>query len=359
MSKRNGAIDFLKFVFAVVIVLHHGKIFPSNSGTKYFVAGYIGVEFFFIVSGYLMAKSEDKMPKTTSIGIDTYKFLKQKFSKLLLPIYISWVVAFVIGHINAEHSIGILIKDFVQSIPELLLITQSGISWKVYSSALWYISSMLFALMISFPLLRKYKDSYFYIIAPIVFLIIMGRFFQKYGCLDKPFGWDTIIVSGTERAIADIIAGSICFKVSQYLSRINFTKLMRSIFTLVEWCIYIAIVIFCVNHTSSKWDFIIVLMLMVSATITFSKVSFDEYIFNRQVFEWLGEYSFALYLGHPAWRNFYKNLYPDNWDYFDYMIAYVLLSAITALIIMYSSKGLKSLWNKHQPKIKQLFIKAS
>jgi hypothetical protein len=50
-SKRNGFIDFLKFIFAIIILIHHSwQFFPILP------IGYIGVEFFFLVTGWLMAK---------------------------------------------------------------------------------------------------------------------------------------------------------------------------------------------------------------------------------------------------------------------------------------------------------------
>lgn len=49
MRKRNGMIDFMRFVFCILIVLEHSELFRGRM-----LAGYIGVEFFFIVSGWLL-----------------------------------------------------------------------------------------------------------------------------------------------------------------------------------------------------------------------------------------------------------------------------------------------------------------
>lgn len=51
MVDRNGIIDFMRFVFCILIVLDHATLFRGRM-----VAGYIGVEFFFIVSGWLLMK---------------------------------------------------------------------------------------------------------------------------------------------------------------------------------------------------------------------------------------------------------------------------------------------------------------
>ena len=52
-EKRNGTIDFFRFVFAAGIVFYHARPLIQQ---ELFVCGYIGVEFFFLVSGYLLMK---------------------------------------------------------------------------------------------------------------------------------------------------------------------------------------------------------------------------------------------------------------------------------------------------------------
>ena len=58
MEKRNGFVDFLKFVFAIIILFHHSVELFRGSNT-YFISGYIAVEFYFMVSGYLLAKKSE------------------------------------------------------------------------------------------------------------------------------------------------------------------------------------------------------------------------------------------------------------------------------------------------------------
>lgn len=58
MKKRNGSIELYRFLFALVIMVRHIKpLFVSNGYNRLFGRGALGVEFFFIVSGYLMAKN--------------------------------------------------------------------------------------------------------------------------------------------------------------------------------------------------------------------------------------------------------------------------------------------------------------
>jgi len=58
VTERNQTLDILKFIFALLIVYYHAiyVINPDSLGI-YPKGGYIGVEFFFVSSGFLMARS--------------------------------------------------------------------------------------------------------------------------------------------------------------------------------------------------------------------------------------------------------------------------------------------------------------
>ena len=58
-NMRNGEIDFLRFLFSLIILLRHSS---NIVGKKWypFLGGAFAVEFFFLVSGYLMMASIHK-----------------------------------------------------------------------------------------------------------------------------------------------------------------------------------------------------------------------------------------------------------------------------------------------------------
>ena len=65
-KNRNCAIDTLKFIFAVILVLFHSSLLLTDNmeGSVTFANGAIAVEFYFIVSGFLMAQSNFNSKKT-------------------------------------------------------------------------------------------------------------------------------------------------------------------------------------------------------------------------------------------------------------------------------------------------------
>ena len=354
MKNRNRAIDFLKFIFAIIIVVFHGTESIDPEG-GIFRSGRLAVEFFFIVSGYFMCVSAEKF-RNQEIGFSTFSFIKNKVLKLMPNYYVGWVIAFLFTHIFRKIEFKTALIDIVKSVPELLMIGHAGFLWYRYNGVTWYLSAMLLSMAIVFPLILKYKERFYYIIAPISFLFITGFLFKTKGSLSAPFEWVGFCYLGLPRGFAEIMGGCICYKISRYLKRIRFKPLMRTIISFMEWGLYSAAIIYMFAHKVSRYDFVVLFILMAAVTITLSNVSLDKNIFRSEVFQWLGEYSFSLYLGHTYWRILQSYIFPAAWDLKQRMTGYFVLSLITGLFIMYVSKGLKVLWRRISPQVKKCLL---
>lgn len=86
-SKKNGTIELLRFIFCMDILLFHIEKYifgePSLKNgihVAFFPHGAIGVEFFFLLSGCLMAKSIFEIKsrdKNGSLVKNTLTFMKK------------------------------------------------------------------------------------------------------------------------------------------------------------------------------------------------------------------------------------------------------------------------------------------
>lgn len=65
-----------------MIVIYHGKNLATG-GPILFPGGSAAVEFFFLVSGVLMARTASKTELQENLGKDTLMFMKHKFSGLV------------------------------------------------------------------------------------------------------------------------------------------------------------------------------------------------------------------------------------------------------------------------------------
>ena len=56
-KKRNGNIEILRFIFCMLIILVH---FPQEVRYFFGASGYLGVEFFFMISGLFLGRKLKK-----------------------------------------------------------------------------------------------------------------------------------------------------------------------------------------------------------------------------------------------------------------------------------------------------------
>lgn len=74
LNKRNGLLDFLKLIFAIIIVIGHGdRVYGTAETNKIIPLASFGVDFFFIVSGAMLLK---KLWKATSRKNFEWRYFK-------------------------------------------------------------------------------------------------------------------------------------------------------------------------------------------------------------------------------------------------------------------------------------------
>lgn len=101
---KNGTIELLRFFFCMAVLMYHlSRDYHVNQAEfgsffSFFGNGRSGVEFFFVLSGYFMARNVYKSRNDSDpVGISTVNFLYRKFIRVF-PEYII-AVALVIVYI--------------------------------------------------------------------------------------------------------------------------------------------------------------------------------------------------------------------------------------------------------------------
>ena len=81
-SQRIGELEFLRFVFAIEIILWHTNVLLD---TRISTGGYRGVEFFYIITGYFLAYSlsyrrqnEERKLMSSELASETKDYIFKK-----------------------------------------------------------------------------------------------------------------------------------------------------------------------------------------------------------------------------------------------------------------------------------------
>lgn len=298
--KRNAEIDFWKFISIAVVVLHHSNL-VLDERRVFFKQGSLFVEFFFIVSGYLMALTASKLPKANieTLGGETVKFILKKI-RAVLPTYIFSLV--IIGTANIirngpEYITSARILKFPFAV---LFLEMTGIPVYNISGSAWYLSAMFLSMFALYPILRSCRDLFMKVISPLVSVFIYGYFMRTDGFIGDPKNWFDFGCKGLWRGVAGICLGCAAFACSEWLKTKYMYKGLPTLLSIASTGSMVLAVIFGYIHIDSKVQTIYVLLFFIAVVIMTSRVAPINKIYQNSFCAYLGKLSMAVYLCHPV-----------------------------------------------------------
>ena len=361
-ARRNGEIDFLRLIFALLVVFFH---FNSNYKLGFFPNGYIGVEYFFVVSGFLMASHVAKRglcyKDLGTIADETWHFALNK-TKSFYSYYISVVLLqVIIRYILVRHtSIAELGYRFLQAIPTFTL-TFMGLDkaeGSLYVGNTWYLSAMLIAIFLLYPLLlRQYKFSV-EIIFPVISLFLLGYQFATNKSIANWEGWSGIAYFGVFRALAEMTLGASLYQLSA--SWLVKTKLVlserpivKTFLTLFKVFCYLVVVVFAYGSVLGEpfqagFNLHALLFCSLGILLSFSNVGYC--IPDSKATRYLGKISLPIFIYHGFIRW-------TLWDYIGHSISMklfsiiIIISIVASIALMYLTDFLASKFKKIVEKI--------
>ena len=350
--RRNGKIDFMRFVFCITVIILHieGVLYNGMKSWGIFSMahrGYIGVEFFFLLSGWLLAKKLDSMsnvPCTAdTLGGETYRYLWGKL-RPIIPYHIIFTASMLIGWAICypDHRFVTVLSD---RIPSLFFLHRFGFDGTTPKDVLgieWYIFSMLMCMSFLYPLGRRF-GRVFRSLAPITGLLICGSLIIKTGCLNNV----NMIVGFTYkcnfRALGELLIGMGCYEATCALNRKTFTKWGRFGLSCLEIGCLIAGVYYAYGVLGEGFDMHALAILAVAVIIAFSNKGFasGSKLWDNDFCVWLGKLSMPIYLAQAPWLSFLPLVWKDATNrelFFGILVGSVITGIIAYTVIEFCKK---------------------
>ena len=350
-NMRNGEIDFLRFLFSLIILLRHSS---NIVGKKWypFLGGAFAVEFFFLVSGYLMMASIHKCLRggdNCLLGRETVGFLTKKIKGFFPEMIIAWVLALLINYVaREEKTIRGFLSMLMDGFGEGSLLFMAGIGSTTFNVVVWYLSSMLISMAILYPLIRKYPDNMTKIILPVAVILMLGYLYQNYGTLRSPTQWIGFTYKGNIRAISEISLGVIGYEIVQHFSPVQLNKKGKVFLSVMKWCMYGVIIAYMWFRSGDRRDYIFLFVFWFAVMCSFSQKGIEKNFFQNQVCFFLGKFSLSIYLCHIFWAKNLNFLLTDIYSHAEKIGIYIICSFLTAIVVMLVSTFLR----KHTVSIK-------
>jgi len=308
-SKRNGKIELLRFFFCISVLLFHagsdvlGGDVAINRYFAFFERGRTGVEFFFLLSGFLAAKSALKFQNSNNtIGRDTFNFVLKKI-KLILPYHIFAVLfSVILLYLYSDH----FLLEFANRFPGIFFLQRTGISNYDLISVEWYICSMLLALAVLYPLMLKNFDMTTLVFAPVASSLMIGYMIKTYGTMPSSSGFGTYTYACNIRAFALILLGCFCFRISEKIKAYNFSRLGKICLIAAENVSWLISMYYMVSRINVKYVSYVIYFMALGITLTFARNCSSKFYDNKFVY-FLGKLSLPIYLCQNIARSIVKN----------------------------------------------------
>ena len=384
-KQHNVTIDFLRFFFSVIVVLHHSR-YVLGDDNCYFLGGSLAVEFFFFVSGYLLLVGADKAGRAEAagletkgigagttgiggetngigaettgiggeangIGSETLHFILHKIRSFLLEFLIAWWIGFVLIGVVRQYGVLDYLKAFGNDFWELTLVKMSGLFTHGIDGAMWYLSAMLLGMAILYPLLRTKRDLMTHLVCPLLALFLYGYLCQAEGHPRDPIVWLGLCYKGLVRAIAGLCTGVVICMAVRRLKRFSpsgLTKTGNALAIGVQLLCLILAIRYMAEQEPSEYDYFYMFLLLLLVLISFSGFGLESVLGNSQrlhlLSAFLGKYSLSLYLGHLYFAQHVNELLPEElYSGKIRMTVYLAAAFANGLLVM----GLSALYRRY------------
>ena len=287
----------LRFIFVILVFFHHFII--ADTGNSFFPEGYLGVTFFFILSGFIVSLNYEEKILHKKIRRTDF-FIKRVIR--LYPLHIlCFFLAIVVLHnfLNRE--------SFIWAIPNLLLL-QSWIpiedSYFSFNRVSWFLSSeiffyAMFPVIIVFIHKIKKKSAFF------LFLIIVIIYFLSTFIVPEKWFHPLYYIFPLSRII-DFIWGVFAYYVYKWIQNkkmiTQFSKIGVSLIEVITLLVLVGFIIYS-NHIPQVYRYGMyywfpMLILVFVFACFHRKEGIISYILTNKILVLLGKASFGFYIIH-------------------------------------------------------------
>ncbi len=324
-------IDGLRAIAVFSVIIYHAKIFVF--GNEFLTGGYLGVDIFFVISGYLITSIIYKELYQTK-NFSYVNFYKRRVRRILPVLFFVITVSLPVAYFTLLPNSLI---DFTKSI-----IYTIGFTSNFY----FYFSGQEYSAVDSIfnPFLHTWSlsvEEQFYLIFPILFVLLFNKFQKKLiffiftiisiSILLAIFQTETNISKSfyfIHTRFWELMSGSLiaCFQYKNYFNNIN--KKLSNI--LVNFSFLILIFSFLIFDQQTKHPSILTLFPVVAICCILLFINKDQIItkiLSSKFLVFLGLISYSLYLWHYPIFAFYR-VYFSGSAYLTFFLDKILIIVI-------------------------------
>lgn len=329
-TQRNGEIEVIRFVLAVLIVFYHMGFFLGWSGAQAVVPrGYLAVELFYLLTGYFLCRSWKRRP--THLVPFLVKRVKSFYPELAVSLFLSVGYCLLMA-VPPNGHLSLLKHTFVE---EVLLLKMTGIVPHIHigtaNGPIWYLSSMLLATVVLYICNRFRRAD---VVLPV---LSMSLFFWLLhvsgGKIGNPYNKTCGIYWGNLRALSEMGMGMCAYTAVCKLKTLNWGKRLKGFPCIIKYILFAALLGYMFTgrpHMPLVW----MLGAWLWLVIAMGGTSNESKVFSGKLPQLLGKISLPLYLSHCFYAYRWNAVMPESMPILGKVGCYLLAGCITTALVM-------------------------
>ncbi|MDR2502307.1 MAG: acyltransferase family protein [Oscillospiraceae bacterium] len=327
-AKRNGAAEFWRFIFASLVVLYHfEKIYdmiPLPLGEKLRAnAGFIGVEFFFILAGFLLMRSDARRralgaPARMSFsdaGTHALGYVRSKVSRIFPTLAFILLLFSLVLH---SGGLGARLRELMGLEWEALMLGGTSFAWedalspKLFLIVTWFLTDLLIAgyLFTFIACMRRDVLKYF---APLAAILMYSWFGLKSFELYKGHEMYGFLSGGLLRAFAGFSLGVTAYFVYERLKALSWKLPARIALSVFEVYVVYRLCTLVWNREIGAENFRILVYMPLLIILSFLNKSALAHALSNPVSRFLGSIALPMYLFHHKFHEYYYIIKMQLW----------------------------------------------
>nr|MBQ8251795.1 acyltransferase family protein [Lachnospiraceae bacterium] len=199
---RDYTVELWRFIFCIVVLGFH---FCAKINFKFLGAGYLAVEFFFILSGYGIYSYYSRYMEKEKFAGRWYRFGCYIGNRIaaLYPMYLlSLILMFCFMSYSRRWGIGQMVSYMKMGWAEFLLLQCGSLAKRILIVPHWYVAALFWGSLLVLLLLMVCGKTAGYIFCPFLSIFIYAYYYRMIGKIDITYSHHAVL-----RAAAGLMLG--------------------------------------------------------------------------------------------------------------------------------------------------------